>query len=229
MGEIFLDDSRKVLSCLVTGREQMKAYLGTVDNGILNTEDFPYLEFESPRYGYGDQPLLDNLDELLKFRTAPARLIKEQTGGPDFSDTLGQFANAVPAIIEGHREYRELRILEATKHYMKALELAPQDRSIKDLLNFGELRRKIKGQPNNWWARWMLGEAMALQHRDGEAVTTLDEFIAMQGDIRLEPFRGAKVSALKTLMSIYDRLKKPEKSAEYRALLAQLETIRNAH
>jgi len=80
----------------------------------------------------------------------------------------------------------------------------------------------------------MFGEAMALQQRDSEAVTALDDMIAMQVDATrggavLEQFLNAKVSALNTLISIYNRLNKPEKSTEYRALLAQLEALRNAH
>src|SRR5690606_10028067 len=61
LGEIYLANAEKLLSCYVTGREELGKYLQASQVQALNTEDNPYLEFESPRYGYSDEPILDNL------------------------------------------------------------------------------------------------------------------------------------------------------------------------
>ncbi len=173
LGEIHLDRAEKILSCFIAGRERLKDYL---EGDILNTEDFPYIEFESPRYGYGDEPLLDNLDGLFKLREDPARMLAPGATA-EFRASLKRYYDAAPHIIEGHRDYRELRIPEATRAYQKAKEINPDDASVTNLLDFDELRRKVRGQPANSWARWMLGEVLAMQGRDGEAIAEFNSFV----------------------------------------------------
>lgn len=218
LAEIQLDSAEKILSCFITGRAMMPKYLG---EGPLNTEDFPYLEFESPRYGYGDDPLLDNLDELMKFRENPARLVESPEKHGEFLAALQKYYEAAPDIIQGHRDYREIRLKESAQRYMAALEKNPDDASVKELLNFDEVRRKAKGQPGlaGLWAQVMLGELMALQKRDAEAVTELNAAISYAWPATPEERQaaaGLKKQALLTVAEIYQRTGRTDRAEQAR-------------
>lgn len=226
LGEIYLADAEKLLSCFILGRDQMKAYLG--EGNTLNTEINPYLEFESPRYGYSDEPLLNNLDELLRYRENPARLVSEPEKHPEFLKSLQKYFEAVPHIIDGHRHYRELRLLESAAAYMKALQVNPADRSVKDLLDFDELRRKVKGQRNQWWAYWVLGEVMAMQDRHEEAVTVWNEML--QQPLPADPQEAAVAqqfvrAALDGLADVYGETGDLQKATEYRRRAASIPVL----
>lgn len=223
LAELFLDSPEKIISCFIVGRER----LGEMLKGeTLNTEDYPYLEFESPRYGYGDIALLDNLELLMKSQENPNRLLTA-TADAAFRTSLAKYHAAARDIIKGHHDYRMLKLESAAKNYMAALEKNPADKSVKNLLNFDELRRKVEGQPENLWARWQLGRLLSMQKRDGEAAAVLNELVAMtespailQSDPSVPAFR---LSALQQLQQIYTRAGKPAPAAEYARLGGQLE------
>lgn len=213
LGEIQLASAEKVLSCFILGRGMMDNYLG---QGPLNTEDFPYLEFESPRYGYGDDPILDNLDEMMKFRENPVRMVADPEKHPEFVASLARYYEAAPDIVTAHRHYREIRIKDSARGYLEALKKNPADESVKELLNFDEIRRKIK-QPGNGglWAEVMYGELMALQGRDAEAVTVLNS--ALRRPLPPDPAMRSKAvplrrAALQTLSGIFERAGHTEKA-----------------
>lgn len=174
LAEIHLASPEKILSCFVCGRE----VLGRILAGkTLNTEDFPYLEFESPRYGYGDKPLLDNLDLLVDVLEKPSRLLADPVADKAFADRLNRYYAAIPHIIEGHRRYRQLEIYEAARAYLKARDANPDDPAVLNLLEFPELRRKIDGQPGNLWARWEMGRILLLYGREAEAVSQFNQIV----------------------------------------------------
>lgn len=213
LAEIKLDSAEKILSCFIVGREK----LGELLKGkTLNTEDFPYLEFESPRYGYGDKPLLDNLDLLYKFREDPARIV--ESPDPQFKASLERYAAAVPYVIDGCREYRNLRIAEATRAWMKAHEICPEDEAVANMLNFEELQRKVRGQPGSLWSRLMLGNALAMQGRDSEAAGVLNGLVEYaKSGARTAPADGKDYtfSALTQLARLYERTGRKAAATEY--------------
>lgn len=172
--ELHLNSAEKILSCFVCGREALKGYLA---GDLLNTEDFPYLEFESPRFGYGDSPILMNLDSLFQVREHPAKLLERPTSSPEEVSRLERYAAAVPDIIEGHKHYRRVELELAAQCWMRALAINPEDKSVRHLLDFEELRRKVKGQPLNLWAKYALAQVLILQGRDTEAVSYLNDLI----------------------------------------------------
>ncbi|MEI7635248.1 MAG: fused MFS/spermidine synthase [bacterium] len=218
LAEVNLDQPEKLLSCFVTGRATLGEYL---KGRTLNTENFPYLEFESPRCGYNDAALLDNLDALMAIREDPARLIDESAGVPArFLQSLRRYSNAVTAIIKGHRLYREMKIGGAAKAYMNAQEIAPDDSAIRNLLEFRELRRKVLGQPGNIWARWQLAQIHALLRRDGDAVTEINELLRLisSNGNAAGGAREIQKAAWPLLADIYERNSKPDKAAQYRKL-----------
>src|SRR5690606_19124349 len=94
-----------------------------------------------------------------------------------FAASLKKYEEAIPYIIQGHRNYREIKILEANADYMKAQQINPVDTSVQDLLNFEEIQRKVRGQENSLWARWMLAKCWLAQGRKSETVTLLNEIV----------------------------------------------------
>ncbi|MGI8907799.1 MAG: fused MFS/spermidine synthase [Candidatus Sumerlaeaceae bacterium] len=228
LGEVQLANSQKILSCFVTGRKRMQEYLGK-DSQVLNTEDFPYLEFESPRYGYGDDPLLDNLDELMAYRELPDRLVAEPGKHAEFLAGLKKYESAVQDILNAHRQYRQMHILESAKTYIAALRKNPDDQSVQHLLTFDELRRKANAEgqtyPARLWSRYMLGQVFALQKKESEAVTELTAFI--KSPLPENPVDAARIQqyarrALNTLADIYLRRGDMEKAGNFRHQAAMM-------
>lgn len=215
LAEIQLEQPEKILSCFVTGRAALNPLLA---GDILNTEDFPYLEFESPRYGYGDTPLLDNVDSLMRTLENPRRLLADGSASDEFLASLDRFFAAVPDIIDGHRHYRELRIMEAMDSYEKALALNPTDSSVQELLRFDELRRKVAGQPRVVWSRLMLAKVLLRKDNIPGAVAELNAVLDL---VRDDPQRRpatlavAHESAL-LLADIYDKAGQADRAAAYR-------------
>jgi hypothetical protein len=84
-----------------------------------------------------------------------------------------------------------------------------------------ELRRKVVGQPNQFWPKWMLGESLAIQGRDSEAVTSINSALSVppardaQGKI-LPQQQTMRQEALETLATIYERNGQAPRAAEAR-------------
>ena len=159
--------------------------------------------------------------ELMKYRENPARLVESPEKHGEFLASLQKYYEAAPDIIRGHREYREIRLKESARHYMAALDKNPADASVKELLNFDEVRRKANGQPGlaRLWAQVMLGELMAMQNRDAEAVTELNTAINYMWPATPEEQRAAaalKKQALMTVAEIYQRTGRTERAEQAR-------------
>jgi hypothetical protein len=84
-----------------------------------------------------------------------------------------------------------------------------------------EIRRKIVGQPGQYWPLWMLGESMALQKRDSEAVTLINSALALpvprdaSGQMPVA-MRAMRLQALETLATVYERNNQAERAAAIR-------------
>jgi spermidine synthase len=179
LAELSLDDPVKILSTWITGGEALRPYLA---GGALNTENFPYLEFGSPKYGYADRPILDNLASLLAIRNSPRRFLAPGTITPGELAALDRYERALPNIIAGHAHYRSLEIEEAARSYLEALAITPEDRSLTRLLSFPELALGARlGSP---WSWLMLGRTLQLQNRREDAARCyqrVEELLAQRG------------------------------------------------
>ncbi len=216
LAELHLDSAEKILSCFICGREALADYLA---GETLNTEDFPYLEFESPRFGYGDAPLLMNLDSLWQVRENPLKLIDAETIDPATSASLSLYSAAAADVIEGHKHYRRVEVLEAARCWLRALQKNPHDSSVKNLLNFDELRRKVKGQPENLWAKLTLADVLILQGKDVEAGTYLHDILRLTSNGSGTPReREFYVQACERLSKLYERRGNSQEAARYQKL-----------
>lgn len=189
LAELYLDDPVKLLSCYIAGGKGLADYLA---GDALNTENYPLIEFESPKYGYGDKPVNDNVRDLMALGSSPLDILNTATIPPAELDRLKRFAEATPAIIEGHCAYRDLRLDEATRNYMKAADLAPEDLSLtRNLLTFPMLQRRIELEPNNPHVYRMLGQVRMIEGRMEEAYDLLeraDELFARGNRKEDKPF-----------------------------------------
>ncbi len=190
LAELFLDDSIKLISTFVTGGDAMKDYLVGDE---INTENRPRLEFESPKYGYGDQPILDNLNSLLAIRVSARNFYPTPTDqtkevlGKTLAD-LDQYEAALTKIIEGHAHYRKLEMEAAARDYLAASALAPKDSSLKNLLGFRELR--LGFQLHNPWSAIMLGRVYQIQGMNDQAVSCLRDGLGWLAEPRNDFERG---------------------------------------
>jgi hypothetical protein len=103
------------------------------------------------------------------------------------------------------------------------LQKNPSDDSVQDLLLMDEVRRKADSSAQTpgarLWSRYMLGQSLALQHKDDEAINELTALInsPMPPD-QLEAARAQQYGrrALTTLADIYLRRNDMEKAGNYR-------------
>lgn len=180
LAELYLDDPVKLLSCFITGGEEVGRYLG---EGPLNTENEPMIEFNSPKYGYYDKPLIDNLNDLMAHRVSPRQFIVPGSMPPQEEARLARYEQALPFIIEGHAHSRLLRVEEATRSYMKAKELAPEDLGLsRNLLTFPILQRRVSLYPEDWYARLQLGRSLMVQGQLDQAYDLLVQAAAVLGE-----------------------------------------------
>ncbi len=164
LDELQLGDTMKILSTWIVGGRPLEAYL---KGDRYNTENFPYIEFESPKYGYGDRPILDNLASLVAIRNSPREFFVPGSASDVLLAALDRYEQAMPKIIEGHAAYRNLDMEGAAKGYLAAQALTPEDKSVANLLTFRELAHGIALQ--NPWSFLMMGRALHLQGRKDEA------------------------------------------------------------
>jgi spermidine synthase len=136
---IALGDPFKILSCFVTDERRLPAWLG---DGPLNTEDFPVIEFEAPRQGYGAIPMIQNTTRLLTLHESVAPLVTGMVASEEA--LLARYEAAVEPIVEGLNLYRTGReFVAAARRWRDALEVNPHDAAVRRLLEFEQLRRII--------------------------------------------------------------------------------------
>jgi len=181
--ELNLDDPAKIVSCYVTDARALAADLVA---GPVNTENRPYLEFLSPRYGYSEQPLYDNLDYLLSKADSVEPYLKPGTYTQADLELIRKYVAAVPSVIKGHKAYRQMKFDEATRDYMRAKETCPEDRATARLLNYDVLQERARAMPADVASRLWLGQGLAIQKRYEEAISYLERCLAIGRALRKE-------------------------------------------
>lgn len=136
LSSININDPLKILSSFVTDGNYLKREL----NGkLLNTDDFPYLEFYAPKFRFssGDRHTLDNLQMLLKGRMQiyPYLANIENKEQKKLKRQLKNYETAVPLLVAGHDLVFKGDYRDAYFAYKKALEANPADTSILQLLS----------------------------------------------------------------------------------------------
>lgn len=219
LAELYLNDVDKILSCYICDEKTLDKFL---EGERVNTENHPFLEFESPKYGYGEQPMIDNLNSLMGIRN---RINDYLYNVPDlgaFEAQLQRYWEGEPYIIEGHAEYRNLEMVPACRSYMKAVEACPEDDATKYLLDFDELKLRLAARPRDGWAYRQLGAVFYEQGRWEDSVTWLTGFIenvpappANAPEETVTFYNQSLVYAYKTIGECYLRTGRPKQAKRY--------------
>jgi len=168
LAEVSLQQPEKILSCFLTNAPAAEDRLAKLSTE-LNTEDNPFLEFESPKYGVADEPLLANLHVLALDRRPVLPYIEDADEHPDLTASLARFVEAVDPILEGHTRLRHLQLVEAARSYLRAQAICPEDEAVRFLLRFDELRRRVARFPADAWSTTTLAEIALVRGRVEEA------------------------------------------------------------
>jgi spermidine synthase len=155
--EISLQQPEKILSCFLTDAAAVESRLRAL-NTALNTENMPVLEFQSPKYGIADKPLLENLEILRRHQLPVQPLIDDLHEFPDSAALLGRLSVATPLILDGHAQLRRLDLRAAARSYVAAQKACPDDESLPALLRFDDLKRRLARNPNDIWPLVTLAE-----------------------------------------------------------------------
>lgn len=220
--EIGLRNPEKLLSSFVNDERTLVEFL---DGFPLNTENWPIIEFESPRYGYDARPLRENMERLYQRQVPVADIVYNLPDDPGILDRLWLLQQANEVVFQGHSEYREFRFTEACRLYMEAKAMVPFDDSIDSLLDFGELRRHLETSlpnpnMNTFWIGHSLGSVFLMQERFSEAVTILEPLARMVENLNLnDPVMGLEFRRLgrtlnTTLADVYRRAGRESRAEE---------------
>jgi spermidine synthase len=185
LAEIHLGDPMKLLSTWILGAEALQEYLAGDE---LNTEDQPLIEFRSPKYGYQDQPVLDNLDAMLRHQNKPGPWILPGTMTESEQTDLDRYLVAADEIIKGHARYRLIDIEGAAHHYLAAQKLTPEDGSLDYLLDMRELA--LRAENGDFWSHYMIGRVEQLRGHDRRAIERWNAARRLLGDQPATPFAG---------------------------------------
>jgi spermidine synthase len=208
LAEISLHQPEKVLSCYLTSAPMVEAQFKAL-NPVLNTENTPHLEFESPKFGLGDEPMLTNLEILRDHADSVTTYIEDADDHPDFMTSLDRFLAARDAIFDGHAHLRRLEMQQAAASYIEAHTTCPEDESVDFLLRFDELQRRVARYPSDAWSRVTLAQIELLQGKVDPAGRLFTEALALTSaspDPRAEElFRSSALG----LADCYGRIGEP--------------------
>jgi len=221
LADIGLSDPQKIASCFVNDERTLRGFLG---DGPINTEDTPFIEFESPRHGYGPEPLKQNMSALYALQVpARDRIDNAPEAALERIDRL-QRANAI--LFEGHAYYRDYKFTESCERYLAAKAIVPDDTSIDALLNYVEFRQIIDRAGTNmdsnvYWLAQSLSAVYLMQKRYADVVTVAESAVAnLPPPETLEQgskIREAGAALYSSLADAYDGAGQPEKAKRYRA------------
>jgi len=241
LSEIYLNNPYKIVSCFITNEEKLSDYL---KNASINSENFPGLEFLSPKSGYTVQPMLDNLNTLKKLRMDVKPLLTNTVGDAYMRpsqnineskcyfqlEKLEKYLDAVDYILDGHYHYMSATLsftslrdslIESCKWYIKAYKTNPEDLSVLRLLDNEFLIRRVKlyfnQSPDNpeKWAPELLGDLYYLQASEGVSEKRYSEALRYYNKVLPVLFGDSKVRVLKKIAQIFLDVKQPDKALNY--------------
>ncbi|HUT24286.1 MAG TPA: fused MFS/spermidine synthase, partial [Sumerlaeia bacterium] len=213
LADVSLHQPEKILACFLA---PAAAFQDVFEPLPVNTENHPILEFESPKYGYSDQPVIVNLAFLRRRQAPVVACLAEVADQPDFIQRLRRFESAVDPILEGHAHIRqaEPQVVEAARAYLRALEINPADESVRFLLAFHDLRRRIEREPNDLWALASLADIEFMQGDCASAANRFHKVMALTERSPKDPALGFYKRGVLGLARCYGELGQPQKALD---------------
>ena len=163
LGEIGMTNPFKVAATFLSSARHLQHYLAGDE---LNTEDRPRLEFAVPKFDTGPWSAQRNLNALRRHRAPITAALSPGISVEDVAQ-LNRFHGSAAAILAAQEAERRFDIEAATRSYLAAEELTPEDSAIGDALEFADLRRVAEaGNPTAWL---LLGRSQQLRRDDKSA------------------------------------------------------------
>ncbi|MCA8997434.1 MAG: hypothetical protein KDA80_10610, partial [Planctomycetaceae bacterium] len=186
--EIGMTDPYKILATFLTSADQMSPLLAGND---LNTENFPILEFSVPKFDTGPWSAQRNLNLLRQFHSSVRPWLSVQTTSEDL-EKIDRYQQAAHQILRAQEAERLTQVETATRAYLAALKLTPEDQAIAKALEFPELQRVAEeGQPT---ACLLLGRSRQIR---GDFEQARDYFDAFRENLsRLTPPQNSEETQL---------------------------------
>jgi spermidine synthase len=184
--EVSLHQPAKLLTSFLTTAPDIDGDLAALDDR-LNTEDHPVLEFESPKAGLADEPLLTNLELLRRHRRSIVPRLVDAGDHPGLVEQIDRFEKAADLVLAGHAAYRRLAFTDAAALYSQALAITPDDDSLRHLLTFDDLRRRVAMYPEDAWSRVSLAEVALVRGDVDEAGALFTGAYRLLADVAATP------------------------------------------
>lgn len=217
--EIGLRDPDKLISSFVCDERTLTKHLA---DAPLNTENNPFIEFESPRHGYDSRPLRDNQQKLYAIQVPATPLLTNVPAGTSPGDRIWRFQQANEIAFRGHCEFRFHDFEKAAAFYLEAEKFAQDDDSIKRLLDFDELKRLLDGRASNpnlnaFWIAVKYARVMNMQNRYADAATMVEPFANMfeQGASPADDYRDVAFQLNAVLAETYAKAGKADRAKEF--------------
>lgn len=229
LDEIGLRDPAKLVASFVTDERGINNYVG---EGPLNTEDYPIIEFLSPRYGYDSRPIAENMGRLYDVQVPVWDLIQDQDwpGAQKDKSRIATFQRANDILFQGHAQYRLYNFQKACELYMQAAEIAPEDESIDRLLDFEELKLLLDSElerdspvgQHQWlnaqWIAFQLAHVYVMQERFEDAANTAGPFLRRMPPPQEglpEEIRDVGVALNEVMAEAYRKSGRTERASQY--------------
>ncbi|MEO2036767.1 MAG: hypothetical protein ABGZ35_32230, partial [Planctomycetaceae bacterium] len=170
MAEIGMTDPYKVMATFLTSGSRLQSSIRSLP---LNTEDMPRLEFDVPRFDMGPWSAQQNLN-FLRLSRAPISEVLSSATTPEEFLTASRYHQAAEYIMAAQAAVRAFSFEEATRQYLAAQRLTPEDSALEDALRFPDLMALAeKGQPT---ATLLLGRTKQLRGDLAGALEEMDRF-----------------------------------------------------
>lgn len=152
--------------------------------GPLNTEETPLLEFLVPRTDTGPDAAQRNLNVLRSRSISITRFLPPNLPADEL-DRYSRFALAARRILAAQEAARRTDVEQATREYLAARALTPEDESLGNELEFAELRSAAEaGNPTAWL---LLARSFQIQNRNQEALQLLQNYSTGLQSLRSSP------------------------------------------
>src|SRR5690606_28456220 len=131
-----------------------------------------------PRYGYGNQPLTDNMLGLFAMQVPVFDLLTNVPEPEKTRERLDRLHTANRIVFDGHVAYRDFDFIESYRRYREAFDLVPDDASTAQLLEYEEARaitgRAQELDSNVLWLAHSVGSIFLLEKRYSDAATRVE-------------------------------------------------------
>jgi spermidine synthase len=146
--QVRIGNPHELLDCILLSGDRVAEYL---DDGLLNTEDRPIIEFRAPRNMNRIVTEFRNLERMMQYRNFPATVIgwgNEAALATERRETLQRYYLGTGYILAAHQYHLLSKVREEAVFLSRAIEANPDDRDAPFLAE--RLREMLAGRKVDW-------------------------------------------------------------------------------